>query len=123
MNFKLKSEMKVLKSQTELYKTKLSVTEELNKTLEQTIIELKNKIKNDNISYNQKNEQYSSSINKYKNIIEEMEKEKEKNENMINSLINEKKEINDEMERLNDEINGYKKYDEINNQLKQKIKK
>ena len=37
LNFKIKSEIKVLKKQSELYKTKLSVTEELNKTLEKTV--------------------------------------------------------------------------------------
>ena len=116
LNFKLKSEMKVLKSQTELYKTKLSVTEELNKTLEQTILELKAKINNDKISFNQKNEQLSSSLNKYKNIIEDLKKEKEKSEKYINKLFEEKNEINNELNKM-------KKFEELNKQLNHKIKK
>ena len=91
LNSKLKSEIKVLKNQAELYKKKLSITEELNKTLEKTISELKNKINTDKISHNQKNAQFSSSLNKYKNIIEDLKSEKEKNENSINNLLREKK--------------------------------
>ena len=100
LNFKLKSEIKVLKSQTELYKTKLSVTAELNKTLEQTISELKNKMNKDKISFNQKNEQISSSLNKYKNIIEELKKENETNEENNNKLLEEKNEIKNELNKM-----------------------
>ena len=116
LNFKLKSEIKVLKNQAELYKTKLSVTEELNKTLERTILELKNKLNSDKMSYNQKNAQISSSLNKYKNIIEDLKKERDKNENSINNLIKEKKILYNEKEKL-------KKNEELNKQLKYKIKK
>ena len=120
LNFKLKSEIKVLKKQSELYKTKLSVTEELNKTLEKTVSELKNKINNDKIFYNQKNEKLSSSINKYKNIIEEIKSEKEKE---INILIKEKTEIYNEKENILNELNKTKKIEELNKQLKHKMKK
>ena len=120
LNFKLKSEIKVLQKQTELYKTKLSVTEELNKTLEQTILELKNIINNDKISFNQKNEQFTSSLNKYKNIIEEMKNEKEK---LINDLTKEKNYINNQKDELINELNNLKKIEELNKQLKHKIKK
>ena len=120
LNFKLKSELKVLKKQGELYKSKLSVTEELNKTLEKTISELKNKINNDKLFYNQKNEKLSSSINKYKNIIEEIKSEKEKE---INILIKEKNELYKEKENIINELNNKKKFEELNKQLKHKMKK
>ena len=119
-NFKLKSEIKVLKKQSELYKTKLSVTEELNKTLEKTVSELKNKINNDKIFYNQKNEKLSSSINKYKNIIEEIKSVKEKE---INILLKEKNELYNEKENIINELNNKKKFEELNKQLKHKMKK
>ena len=120
LNFKLKSEVKVLQKHTELYKTKLSVIEELNKTLEQTILELKTIINNDKISYNQKNEQFTSSLNKYKSIIEEMKNEKEI---IINNLTKEKNDINNQKDELINELNNFKKFEEINKQLKHKIKK
>lgn len=117
---KLKSEVKVLKSQTELYKTKLSVTEELNKTLEQTISELKNKINTEKKSYNQKNDKLSSTINKYKNIIEEMKKEKEI---VLNNLLKEKNKINNENEKLLKELKNMRQIEDLNKQMKYKIKK
>ena len=55
LNLKLKSELDVLKSQNGLYKTKLTVLEELNKTLDQTVSELKNKIEKEKNEQNQKN--------------------------------------------------------------------
>ena len=123
LNFKLKSEMKVMQSQTELYKTKLSVTEELNKTLEQTISELKNKLNTDKISFNKKCEEFTLSLNKYKNTIEELKNEKENNESELINLKNEKNEMLSENEKLNDELNNMKKLEDINIQLKNKIKK
>ena len=123
LTFKLKSELKVFKSQTELYKTKLSVTEELNKTLDQTISELKNKINNDKISFNKKCEEFTSLLNKYKNIIEEFKKEKQKKENEINNLLHDKNEMNSEKEKLISEINKLKILEENNKKLKTKIKK
>ena len=123
LTFKLKSELKVFKSQTELYKTKLSVTEELNKTLDQTISELKSKINNDKISFNKKCEEFTSLLNKYKNIIEELKKEKQKKENEINNLLHDKNETNSEKEKLVNEINKLKIIEENNKKLNTKIKK
>ena len=109
VNSNLKSEAKVLQSQTELYKTKLSVTEELNQTLEQTIIELKNKINSDKINNDKKIAQLSLSIKDYQNQIQELSKEKD--------------EIKNENEKINNEVNESKKYEEINKDLNIKIKK
>ena len=71
LNMKLKSELDVQKSQNGLYKTKLTVLEELNKTLEQTISELKNKLEKEKSEQKKRNEQYELMVNKYKKMLTE----------------------------------------------------
>ena len=95
LNSKLKSELEVQKSQNGLYKTKLTVLEELKKTLEQTVSELKNKLEKEKNEQKQRNEQYEIIINKYKTTIYEIKNENKK----------------------------YKKSEEVNKKLKNKIKK
>ena len=95
LNSKLKSELEVQKSQNGLYKTKLTVLEELKKTFEQTVSELKNKLEKEKNDQKQRNEQYELAINKYKTTLYEIKNENKK----------------------------YKKSDEVNKKLKNKIKK
>ena len=121
--YKLQSENKILKNESKLFQSKLTVTEELNKTLEQTIIELRNKINSDKIDYNKKFDQYSSSINKYKNLFNELQKEKQNNQNILNSIISDKNEINNEKDALILEIKKLKENQTQNNILSTKLKK
>ena len=91
LNTKLKSELEVQKSQNGLYKTKLTVLEELNKTLEQTLFELKNKIEKEKNEQIQNNNEYEMAINKYKKKLNEIknESEKIKKENIKYKIIGE----------------------------------
>ena len=102
LNMKLKSELEVQKSQNGLYKKKLTVLEELNKTFEQTVSELKNKIEKQKIEQKERNEQYEIMINKYKKIANEAKNEKE---------------------QIKNENKSYKKLIENNKKLISKIKK
>ena len=102
LNIKLKSELEVQKSQNGLYKKKLTVLEELNKTFEQTVSELKNKIEKQKIEQKERNEQYEIMINKYKKIANEAKNEKE---------------------QIKNENKSYKKLIENNKKLISKIKK
>ena len=95
LNSKLKSELEVQKSQNGLYKTKLTVLEELKKTFEQTVSELKNKLEKEKKEQKEKIDQYELMLNKYKQISIET-----KNENK-----------------------NFQKLEEINKTLKTKIKK
>ena len=102
LNAKLKSELEVQKSQNGLYKTKLTVLEELNKTLEQTVSELKNQFEKEKNEQNKKIEESELIINKYKKMLNEIKIEKE---------------------NIEKKYKNYEKFDEINKKMKNKIKK
>jgi chromosome segregation ATPase len=120
--FKLQTDNGLLQNEAKLYKSKLSITEQLNNTLEETIKELNLKIGNQNQNFNIKCEQFNNILNEYKNIFEELKLEKLAIENKFKDAINKINDYKEINQSLQIEINKLKSdkiaLDILNNKLK-----
>ena len=119
----LKSENALLQNESKLYKTKLSVTEQLNKTLEQTVNELNSKISTQQKTFNIKCEQFSNVLNEYKNIFEELKIEKLSLETQLSKSIKELTEMKSKNEMLSKQIDSLKQDQQNSQNLNKKLKK
>lgn len=119
---KLKSENALLQNESKLYKTKLSVTEQLNKTLEQTVNELNSKISTQQKTFNTKCEQFSNVLNEYKNIFEELKIEKLSLETQLSKSVKELTEAKSKNEILSKQIDSLKQDQQNSQSLNKKLK-
>jgi len=117
--FKYKTENELILKETNLYKNKLSVTEQLNKTLEKTITDLTNKI-NEKINENQI--QMNNIINNNNKNIENINIEKLELENKIKELYNENNEYKNKINEIENENMNLKKNMKNNEMLNKKLK-
>lgn len=104
----LKSENSLIQNESKLYKTKLSVTEQLNKTLEQTINELTMKIGSQQKGFNVKCDQFNSILTEYKGIFEELKIEKLSLETQLSKSIKDINEIKSNNEKLINQLENLK---------------
>ena len=104
----LKSENTLMQNENKLYKTKLSVTEQLNKTLEQTINELNTKISSQQKGFNVKCDQFNSILSEYKGIFEELKIEKLSLETQLSKSIKELNELKSKNEKLSKQLENFK---------------
>ena len=119
---KLKSENALLQNESQLYKTKLSVTEQLNKTLEQTVNELNSKISTQQKTFNTKCDQFSNVLNEYKNIFEELKIEKLSLETQLSKSVKELNEAKSKNEILSKQIDSLKQDQQNSQSLNKKLK-
>ena len=119
---KLKSENALLQNESQLYKTKLSVTEQLNKTLEQTVNELNSKISTQQKTFNTKCDQFSNVLNEYKNIFEELKIEKLSLETQLSKSVKELTEAKSKNEILSKQIDSLKQDQQNSQSLNKKLK-
>lgn len=119
---KLKSENALLQNESKLYKTKLSVTEQLNKTLEQTVNELNSKISTQQKTFNTKCDQFSNVLNEYKNIFEELKIEKLSLETQLSKSVKELNEAKSKNEILSKQIDSLKQDQQNSQSLNKKLK-
>ena len=120
--FKLQTDNGLLQNEAKLYKSKLSITEQLNNTLEETIKELNLKINDQQKNFNNKYEQFNNILNEYKRVFEELKLEKLSAENKVKEVLNDINQYKDINQKLQIEINKLKSekitLENLNNKIK-----
>lgn len=107
---KVKDELDTRNNEFNLLQDKVKILEEINKNLEQTIKEFKNKMVTENKNFNSKCENFALTLSQYKKILEDLKAEKEENNKIISNLKleNEKiKESQKNAENFNKKIKDY----------------
>ena len=111
-----------MQNEAKLYKSKLSITEQLNNTLEETIKELNLKINDQQKNFNNKYEQFNNILNEYKRVFEELKLEKLSAENKVKEVLNDINQYKDINQKLQIEINKLKSdkiaLETLNNKIK-----
>ena len=120
--FKLQTDNGLLQNEAKLYKSKLSITEQLNNTLEETIKELNLKINDQQKNFNNKYEQFNNILNEYKRVFEELKLEKLSAENKVKEVLNDINQYKDINQKLQIEISKLKSekiaLETLNNKIK-----
>ena len=106
---KLKSDNALLQNEIKIFKSKLSITDQLNHTLEQTISELNTKLSNQQINFDSKCDKFSNILTEYKSVFETLKQEKASQDNELNHVIDELNQLKTENEQLNNDNNMLKK--------------
>ena len=119
---KLKSDNTLLQNEIKILKSKLSITDQLNHTLEQTISELNIKLSNQQINFDSKCDKFSNILTEYKSVFEALKQEKASQDNELNNIINELNQLKTENEHLRNDNSALKKEKMKYHSLQKKVK-
>lgn len=118
----LNSDKIVVENESKLLKAKLGVMEELIHTQEMTIEELNKKINNNQDDIDNKCQKFTSILEEYKKIFEELKMEKLSMESQISKQMKENNSLKNENERLKGEIEKLKTNKKKTELLNKKLK-
>ena len=119
---KLKSDNTLLQNEIKILKSKFSITDQLNHTLEQTISELNTKLSNQQINFDSKCDKFSNILTEYKSVFEALKQEKASQDNELNNVIDELNQLKTENEHLSSDNNTLKKEKMKYHSLQKKVK-